>query len=74
MGAKRKNPRVGVQARLWGPWWGPGEKPLTGVQDSTSLCKKICIWLGKLQRPKMLNFRPYLSSIYIIWGDCTLLC
>ena len=39
-----------------GPWWGSGGKPLTWVQGAP-LCRKICIWWGRIH-----NFRP-LSSL-----------
>ena len=45
---------------------GPGAKSLTGVQGSAPLCKKICIWRGKLH-----NFKPVSSlnlQVFIILG------
>ena len=48
-----QKPTNGVQAYLYGPWWGPGGKSLIGGQGSAPLCTKLCIGWGKLH-----NFRP----------------
>ena len=49
---REKHRARSARTHEWGPgqpgsWWGPRAKPMTGVQSSAPLCKKICIWRVK---------------------------
>ena len=47
------------------PYVGPGAKPLTWVQGSAPLCKKICISWGNLH-----NFKPFSSLNLLLHTRC----
>ena len=55
--AERKNPWVWSRPAYRAPDVVQGESPI-GVQGSAPLCRKICIWRGRMHN----NFRP-LSSL-----------